>query len=1375
MSNIITKTKLRVNSLGRYAAVILFFIGVSATAKAQSANPTPYCGVNANNFNTTCDVGNSWVAAFEKVEFNKLKFAGPSCPNINRGFYSYWQANSFPNLTTSVAPGATYNLHIENGGSYNTGTQRLAGWIDWNGDRDFNDAGEYVVTNRNVPSGSTSVNDVSVAVPCGAKVGVTRLRLRTAEDVFTSNESCNVPGLSWGEAFDFDITIDAPVNPTANFFIPDTIFTNSPANFLNGNQKGYIGHEWFTTIKGLTVTEATTNNLTFSFPVAGNYQVRLTSENCKGKATVTKNVVVVDPKTAPTVRFLASRNYVPLPANLQPGAISEFIDFLDFSTSGPTSYFWDLTPSNNNAFFTPAVGTLNDKNFTGLFLNDSSHYEVCLTASNSVGATKVCKQDYVILEYPLNPRKYENIICTDAKSSLDSGVIYDPGGKDNFYPNNNIPCSFVIDVCDAKEIIMTIPSLGFDVRTNDFLRIYDGPDITGKLLWQIGNNQNLAADRVVTATSGKATIEFTTNIFTNGAGFELFWKTVFLNDGPIKAGIKITDKLTNDSIYNCLAQREIRFENTTTGTSFIDYDEQSHVQWIFDYSPFIQYPPGFEDVPNNNDEKNPTHVFTNSKTYTVRLIVFSCEGWDTTFRTFHLETTSMIPQVDFAVDEGIINTGEWTTLRNKTIAWCSGEWTISPADFKLLNGGDVTDQDIQVQFDKPGRYTVKYTANNDNGQASRTRTDYIRVIDYCEPSVATTLQSMSIERVKFNGQENISGLAPSGYENFTSTLKPIEVFIGGSYDLEVDRTNAIDKADRRIWIDYNRDGEFDASEIVARDDGATVKTLKTLVTIPDNKVVTAGLTRMRVAIAFAGKPFPPCGPIDVGEYEDYSVLLKQDDLPPVITMLGADTIYVEINSTYTDPGATAMDNREGNITSKIETVNQVDLLQTGVYVVTYNVADGSGIRAATRMRYVFVVADLTKPVLTILGNTTVTHEVNTPYVDDKATAIDSPTGAILDGFIVTDNQVDETELGTYKVNYTVTDAYGNTTTGSRTVNVVDRTVPVINAVGGNPMRIQVGSTFIDPTTVTDNYWQNVKLEVVTGNVQTKFFGDYKVTYAATDGSGNKAANLTRVYEVTDLVPPVLSSRSGSEFMLVDVNDLNFVEPQVDGSDNYFKAVSIVRTGNFDITTLGDYNITYTGTDGAGNIGTYTRLIRVVDREKPEIVSLPANVFRWQVFDPLEGVSTIDNYYPPSSFDNSGDSGTGKLEIVHSNVNTLQVGLYQVIYQAVDGSGNVSLRHLRLVSVVDNTTGLKDIDFGKSIKVYPNPTNGMFEVEFGSVLDGNSTIAIKDITGKTLLNFKGTDIVSNKLSVDLSNVAAGVYMVQVQSNGNVANKKVTITR
>jgi hypothetical protein len=245
-------------------------------------------------------------------------------------------------------------------------------------------------------------------------------------------------------------------------------------------------------------------------------------------------------------------------------------------------------------------------------------------------------------------------------------------------------------------------------------------------------------------------------------------------------------------------------------------------------------------------------------------------------------------------------------------------------------------------------------------------------------------------------------------------------------------------------------------------------------------------------------------------------------------------------------------------------------------------------------------------------------------------------------------------------------------------------------------------------------------------------------------------------------------------MVVDANDHNFVEPPVTATDNYFPSVNITRnSGGFDISKLGSYNITYTGTDGAGNVTVWVRTINVVDRVKPVVISTPVNMMRWTIFNPEAGVSTTDNYYPPSDFVN--DLNGCRIEVISSNVNPLAEGLYQVIYQAVDGSGNVSDPHMRLVAVTANTTSVGEMALENAVNIYPNPNSGSFDVEFGMPMGGNTTVKIVNITGQNIREFGANDIVNGKLSVNLSDVAAGVYFVQIQGEGQVVNKKVTITR
>ena len=79
-----------------------------------------------------------------------------------------------------------------------------------------------------------------------------------------------------------------------------------------------------------------------------------------------------------------------------------------------------------------------------------------------------------------------------------------------------------------------------------------------------------------------------------------------------------------------------------------------------------------------------------------------------------------------------------------------------------------------------------------------------------------------------------------------------------------------------------------------------------------------------------------------------------DTTAPVITLVGDAQITVEVGTTYTDLGATASDNYDGDITADIVTVNNVDTSVIGSYTVTYNVTDIGGNAASEVTRTVNV-------------------------------------------------------------------------------------------------------------------------------------------------------------------------------------------------------------------------------------------------------------------------------------------------------------------------------------------------------------------------------------------------------------------------------------
>lgn len=78
-----------------------------------------------------------------------------------------------------------------------------------------------------------------------------------------------------------------------------------------------------------------------------------------------------------------------------------------------------------------------------------------------------------------------------------------------------------------------------------------------------------------------------------------------------------------------------------------------------------------------------------------------------------------------------------------------------------------------------------------------------------------------------------------------------------------------------------------------------------------------------------------------------------DKTAPVIKLNGSSFISVKTNATYTEQGATATDNKDGDLTSKIKKEGNVDTSKDGKYSITYTVEDSNG-NKATVQRTVWV-------------------------------------------------------------------------------------------------------------------------------------------------------------------------------------------------------------------------------------------------------------------------------------------------------------------------------------------------------------------------------------------------------------------------------------
>ena len=400
-------------------------------------------------------------------------------------------------------------------------------------------------------------------------------------------------------------------------------------------------------------------------------------------------------------------------------------------------------------------------------------------------------------------------------------------------------------------------------------------------------------------------------------------------------------------------------------------------------------------------------------------------------------------------------------------------------------------------------------------------------------------------------------------------------------------------------------------------------------------------------------------------------VVVEDTTDPVITLVGDASISLEVGDSFTDLGVTAEDNYDGSLTSAVTTTGTVDTSAAGTYLITYNVSDAQGNAADPVVRTVVVG---TPPSISLQGNNPLTIQYNETYTELGATATDVEDGAITN--ITTSGTVNSSILGTYTVQYSVTDSSGATTVVERTVNVVDTIVPVITLAGNASENVAVGSSYADPgATAADNYDGDISNIIsTTGSVDSSTVGAYTITYDVIDSQGNSAITETRTVNVVDEVAPTISL-FGQANINLEVYD-TYTESGASAIDNYEGNISssIVTSGTVDTSIVDTYTLTYDITDANGNSATSVlRTVVVEDTTSPVIALSGLSNLTLEVGTAYsdDGAIVTDNY-------DIGLTAT----VTPTTIDTNSVGVYTLTYTAVDTSSNQASPVTRTVTIED---------------------------------------------------------------------------------------------
>ena len=228
-----------------------------------------------------------------------------------------------------------------------------------------------------------------------------------------------------------------------------------------------------------------------------------------------------------------------------------------------------------------------------------------------------------------------------------------------------------------------------------------------------------------------------------------------------------------------------------------------------------------------------------------------------------------------------------------------------------------------------------------------------------------------------------------------------------------------------------------------------------------------------------------------------------------------------------------------------------------------------------------------QPSINVKGDEQMNVEVHSAFEDPGANA--SFFAFNCSRKIVVSGNVDTSKLGIYNIDYSITKA-NKTKTATRIVNVVDTTAPDLQLQGDEQTTASSWGIYKEAGyTAIDNYDGDISASVqVTDSEQD---GKHILTYTAIDSSGNTAIK-TRTVEICDKVAPDLAL-SGKESIWISVGSA-YTELGASAIDDADGVITdkIQITSNVNTNVAGDYTVTYTVSDSAGNVATKTRNVKV---------------------------------------------------------------------------------------------------------------------------------------------------------------------------------------
>lgn len=499
-------------------------------------------------------------------------------------------------------------------------------------------------------------------------------------------------------------------------------------------------------------------------------------------------------------------------------------------------------------------------------------------------------------------------------------------------------------------------------------------------------------------------------------------------------------------------------------------------------------------------------------------------------------------------------------------------------------------------------------------------------------------------------------------------------------------------------------------------------------------------------------------------------------LPTTSSICGASTLEFHYRT------VDAANNPTGNYTAFAPAASNSVNFAVGRYEVEWRITDGSGTVSCSHF---LTVVDNQAPT-TLCQNITVNLDASGMVTITPAQVNNgSFDNCGIVSLVLNKTVFNCSNIGNNTVILTATDAAGNVGSCTAVVMVKDVIAPIALCKNIIVNLNSLGTVTVLPSMVNNGSSDicGFTLSLTPSTFTCANIGNNTVTLKVTDPGGNMAT-CSAVVTVKDQGAPTAKCKNINVFL--DDNGHASITPAAvnNGSfDNCGLVTLSINVSEFDCGQIGGTPVTVMlkVIDQYNNQSSCLAYVTVKDAIKPtaicENVTVQLNAQgKVTVYPSSLALNSIDNcsvwaYSPTAKVYTCANLGNNLLTItVKDFSNNFDVCVSTVTVVPAPGGCNTNL------NAPGAPGGALLTEDALALRVYPNPTVGRVQLAFGLPAEQPYTLRLFDLTGRLLLHRADTGSAGeNILSLDLGDWAAGLYILEVQTDGLKEQQRLVIQR